>query len=94
LWIHKVVSYDFCVDTRDASERRTPTINIRVPRGMWDAYGRVCARTGKDRSEGLIAHMRKMIRQLGDEADLADLAAAETELEQRRSRKGGRPRKE
>jgi hypothetical protein len=66
-------------------------MNIRVPRKMWDAYGRVVARMGKDRSEALIAHMRKMISQFGDEADRADLEAAEQELAERRSRKGGRP---
>jgi hypothetical protein len=67
-------------------------MNIRVPRLMWDAYGRVVARMGKDRTEALTAHMRKMISQFGDEADRADLEAAEAELRERRSRKGGRPR--
>jgi hypothetical protein len=66
-------------------------MNIRVPRKMWDAYGRVVARAGKDRTEALIAHMRTMINKFGDEADRADLAAAEAELLERRSRKGGRP---
>lgn len=66
-------------------------MNIRVPRKMWDAYGRVVARAGKDRTEALIAHMRRMISQFGDEADRADLEAAEQELAERRSRKGGRP---
>ena len=68
-------------------------MNIRVPRSMWDAYGRVVTRMGKDRSEAIIGHMRKMIGQFGDEADRADLAAAEAELLKRRSRKGGRPSK-
>jgi hypothetical protein len=71
---------------------RTPTTPIRVPRLMWAAYGRVCARLGKDRTEDLLAHMRRQIRRHGDEADLADLAAAEDELRERRARKGGRPR--
>lgn len=80
------------VGTQETSERRTtPTQNIRVPRKMWDAYGRVVARMGKDRTEALIAHMRKMIRDFGDDADCEDLAAAEAELRERRSRKGGRP---
>lgn len=69
-------------------------MNIRVPRLMWDAYGRVVARMGKDRTEALTAHMRKMISQFGDAADRADLEAAEAELRERRSRKGGRPRAE
>ena len=81
--------------TQNAAEgRTTPVMNIRVPRKMWDAYGRVVARMGKDRTEALTAHMRKMIRDFGDEADREDLAAAETELAERRSRKGGRPRRQ
>lgn len=82
------------MDTRDASEAaRTPTQNIRVPRLMWAAYGRVCARLGRDRTEDLLGHMRRAIELLGDEQDKEDLAAAEGELAERRSRKGGRPRK-
>jgi hypothetical protein len=72
---------------------RTPTTPIRVPRLMWAAYGRVCARLGRDRTEDLLAHMRRQIRRHGDEADLADLASADEELAERRSRKGGRPPK-
>jgi len=71
---------------------RTPTTPIRVPRLKWAAYGRVCARLGRDRTEDLLAHMRRQIRRHGDEADLADLATAEDELRERRARKGGRPR--
>jgi hypothetical protein len=59
---------------------------------MWDAYGRVCARLGRDRTEDVLAHMRRQVKRHGDAADLADLAAAEAELAERRSRKGGRPR--
>lgn len=69
----------------------TPTTPIRVPRLMWAAYGRVCARLGRDRTEDLLAHMRRQIKRHGDEEDLADLSAAEEELRERRSRKGGRP---
>lgn len=71
---------------------QTPTTPIRVPRLMWAAYGRVCARLGRDRTEDLMGHMRQQVTQHGDEQDLADLAAAEAELAERRSRKGGRPR--
>lgn len=71
----------------------TPTTPIRVPRLMWAAYGRVCARLGRDRTEDLLGHMRRQIDAHGDEVDLADLAAAEEELRERRARKGGRPRK-
>ena len=70
----------------------TPTTPIRVPRRMWAAYGRVCARLGRDRTEDLISHIRQQVTQHGDAEDLADLAAAEEELRERRSRKGGRPR--
>lgn len=72
---------------------RTPTTPIRVPRSMWAAYGRVCERLGRDRTEDLLAHMRKLIEILGDDTDRADLAAADAELTERRARKGGRPRK-
>jgi hypothetical protein len=70
----------------------TPTTPIRVPRLMWAAYGRVCARLGRDRTEDLLAHMRRQIKRHGDEQDLADLASAEDELRERRARRGGRPR--
>ena len=70
----------------------TPTTPIRVPRLMWAAYGRVCARLGRDRTEDLISHIRRQVTEHGDDEDLADLAAAEEELRERRSRKGGRPR--
>jgi hypothetical protein len=69
----------------------TPTTPIRVPRLMWAAYGRVCARLGRDRTEDLIGHIRRQVTQHGDAEDLAALAAAEDELRERRSRKGGRP---
>jgi hypothetical protein len=72
----------------------TPTTPIRVPRRMWAAYGRVCARLSRDRTEDLLAHMRRQIKRHGDDEDLADLAAAEEELRERRGRKGGRPRRE
>ena len=72
---------------------QTPTTPIRVPRRMWAAYGRVCARLSRDRTEDLLAHMRRQIKRHGDDEDLADLAAADEELRERRSRKGGRPRR-
>jgi len=75
----------------DAPERTTPPTAIRVPRSMWAAYGRVCARLGTDRTADLIDHMREQITGHGEAADLADLAAAEAELRERRARKGGRP---
>jgi hypothetical protein len=72
-------------------ERHTRTRPIRVPDGIWDAYGRVCQRLGVSRTEDQLARMRERIREHGDEQDLADLDAAERELAERRSRKGGRP---
>ena len=68
-------------------------VHIRVPRRMWAAFGRVSARKGRDRTEDLTAYMRRQIELLGDETDREDLAAAEAELLERRSRKGGRPPK-
>jgi hypothetical protein len=67
---------------------------FRIPRPMWDAYGRVTMRLGEDRTADLLDHVRKRIKKYGDEQDLADLAAAEQELAERRARKGGRPKKE
>jgi hypothetical protein len=71
----------------------TPAIHVRMPRAMWDAYSRVCERLGRERTEDLIEHVRHQIEQHGDDADRADLAAADAELAERRARKGGRPRK-
>ncbi|MGH3218950.1 MAG: hypothetical protein ACRDPY_09630, partial [Streptosporangiaceae bacterium] len=68
----------------------TPTTPIRVPRRMWAAYGRVCARLGRDRTEDLISHIRRQVKRHGDAEDMADLEAAEEELRERRARKGGR----
>jgi hypothetical protein len=86
--------YDFRVDTREASEdTRTPTINIRVPRKMWDAYGRVCACLGTDRTADLLDRMREQIAAHGDAADVQDAMDADKELLERRARKGGRPRR-
>lgn len=72
----------------------TPTIKVRMAPAMWAAYGRVCGRLGRDRTEDLIEHVRQQIERYGDDADRADLAAADLELAERRARKGGRPRKD
>lgn len=66
---------------------------FRIPRRMWDAYGRITDRQGTDRTADLVAHVRAVIEQHGDDQDRADLAAADLELAERRSRKGGRPPK-
>lgn len=64
---------------------------FRLPRRMWDTYGRVLGDV--DRSVDLLDHVRATIKERGDDHDLAELAAAEEELAERRSRKGGRPAK-
>lgn len=66
---------------------------FRIPRVMWDAFGRICERRGITRTERLLDVIRTDITDHGDAQDLADLEAAERELAERRSRKGGRPPK-
>ena len=60
---------------------------------MWEAYERVCARLGRDRTEDITDRIRERIREHGDDQALAALDAAEREIAERRSRKGGRPPK-
>jgi len=60
---------------------------------MWTAFGRICERQGTTRTERLLDVIRADIATHGDARDLADLEAAERELIERRSRKGGRPPK-
>lgn len=76
-------------DTTD----HTFSTKFRIPRRLWDAYGRVTERLSTDRSADLLDHVRAQIEEHGDQQDRADLAAAEQELAERRARKGGRPRK-
>ena len=72
----------------------TFSTRFRIPKVMWDAYGRVTERLGTDRSARLLDHIRDDINKHGDAQDLAALNAAEQELTERRARKGGRPKKE
>lgn len=67
---------------------------FRIPRRLWDAYGRVTGHLDTDRSADLVDHVRTFIEQHGNEHERAELAAAEQELAERRARKGGRPKKE
>lgn len=67
--------------------------HFRIPRIMWTAFGRICERQGITRTERLLDVIRADIISHGDTRDLADLEAAERELAERRSRKGGRPPK-
>ena len=71
----------------------THQTRFRIPRVMWAAFGRICERQGITRTERLLAVIRADITNHGDAQDLADLEAAERELTERRSRKGGRPPK-
>lgn len=67
---------------------------IRVPTGAWTAYEHVCQRLGRTRAEDINLHIREMIQAHGTKEDRKLLAQADTELAERRARKGGRPRKE
>lgn len=73
------------------STDHTHHTRFRIPRRMWDAYGRVTERLDTTRSARLLDHIRADLKEHGDTQDLADLEAAEQELAERRSRKGGRP---
>ncbi|MCP2336118.1 hypothetical protein [Actinomadura rupiterrae] len=75
------------------SDDHTRVRQVRVPDGIWAAYGRVCSKLGVNRAGDLVDHMRARIREHGSEEDIADLDRAEEELAERRSRKGGRPPK-
>jgi hypothetical protein len=74
------------------AEGHTHHTRFRIPRTMWNAYGRICERLDTTRTARLLDHIRAEIKEHGDERDLADLETAEAELAERRSRKGGRPR--
>lgn len=77
----------------DPAAGHTYRAHFRVPRTMWEVFGRVCERRGLTRAERLLDVIRADIATHGDARDLADLEAAERELVERRSRKGGRPPK-
>jgi hypothetical protein len=65
----------------------TPHQGVRLPKPMWEAFGRVCARRGLKRNDRIRAMIRSDIRRYGDEQDKDDLARALDELKARRSRK-------
>lgn len=72
----------------------TPQRKVRVSDPLWRAYETVCRRVfGRTRSEDLVEHMRDVVREHGTEEEIRLLEAAEEEANERRSRKGGRPRK-
>ncbi|MEO3853692.1 hypothetical protein [Acrocarpospora sp. B8E8] len=72
-------------------EGHTHQTRFRIPKPMWEAFGRVADRLGSNRTARLLDHVRADIREHGDERDIADLDAGDLELLERRSRKGGRP---
>ncbi|MFE4756009.1 hypothetical protein ACFRIB_38260 [Streptomyces mirabilis] len=72
----------------------TFSTRFRIPKVMWEAYGRVADRLDTDRSARLLNHIRADIKAHGDAQDLAALEAGEQELAERRARTGGRPKKE
>ncbi|MGW5352177.1 hypothetical protein ACWERV_16910 [Streptomyces sp. NPDC004031] len=74
----------------DPEADHTFSTKFRIPRRMWDTYGRVLG--DRDRSADLLDHVRTVIATHGTDEDRAELAAADTELAERRARKGGRPR--
>lgn len=76
-----------------AAAGHTYRAHFRIPRTMWTAFGRICERRGITRTERLLAVIREDIATHGDAKALAELEAAERELTERRSRKGGRPPK-
>jgi hypothetical protein len=90
---------DFFVATQNPSPEstgeHTPYRKFRLPTPLWEAYGSVCARVfSRERSEDLVEHIRTVVSEYGDAGELAKLELAEQEMAERRSRKGGRPRKQ
>jgi hypothetical protein len=76
----------------EAESNATPHQPLRVPKRMWQAFGRVCSRRGTSRNARIVEMIRAEIRHHGDRQDKADLEAADAELRERRSRKGIRHR--
>lgn len=92
----RALCHTFRVTTQESrgDGRHTPTRKLRAPDDLWDAYGSVCKRVlGRDRSKDLLEHMITTVRKHGNAEERAKLARAEAEINERRSRKGGRPRK-
>lgn len=85
MWEHELMT--------DPTTEHTFITRFRIPRRMWTAYGAVTERLGTDRSNDLVEHVRTTIREHGNADEIAELEAAEQELTERRSRKGGRPSK-
>jgi hypothetical protein len=82
------------VATQEEPKDVTPLQHFRAPEAMWKAFSAVCRRRGHTAAADLTAHMGRTIRRYGTDVEKALLADAEAELRERRSRKGGRPRRE
>ena len=66
---------------------------LRVPKRMWQTFGRVCERQGTSRNVRIVELISAEIRLHGDDQDKAGLGAAGEESRERRSRKGIRYRR-
>ncbi len=73
-------------------DRFTRARGVRVPDGLWDAYGAVCERRGVTRSEDLLAHVRRMVQRYGTDTERSQAHEADEELTQRRGRAGRPPK--
>lgn len=71
----------------------TKVRQVRVPDATWNAYGAVCDRLGRTRSDDILEHIHQQVREHGAPEDIDLLAQGDAELADRRARKGGRPRK-
>lgn len=79
----------------ESTGQHTAYRKFRAPEPLWEAYGSICARVfSRERSEDLVNHMRTVILEHGNAHELELLEKAEQEIAERRSRKGGRPRKQ
>jgi hypothetical protein len=82
------------VPTQKKPDDHTPIQRFRAPKPLWEAYETLCKRAfSQDRGTRLLDLIRADFREHGDAGELAQLDLAEKELEERRARKGGRPRK-
>lgn len=78
----------------ESGHGQTPGHQVRVPRPMWEAWGRITTRQGVTRTERILDTLRADIIEHGDDTDRADLAKGEKELAERRARLSpGRPRR-
>lgn len=78
-------------EPRDTTQPR----QIRIAKGHWEAYNRVCKAAGITRAEDINTHIRNRILASDDPEALRLLEQADAEVAKRRSRMHpGRPKKE